>query len=522
MRKARTYTADRSIPAMTAGPITEDYIPVLLWVHTGTAIVEAAGDVHRLAAGEAIWIPPGVTHRTRTSVGAVVLPIFPRMPKRLGALAEVRVVPIPNGWEDWLLFQFDWNGYHSLEALAGANALLSLVVDGASRDDAADAGGRASPVPMPSSREASAVAQAVLRSPGSPRGLSHFAERENVSVRTVQRQFRTETGMSFSEWRTRVRVTVAASHLTDGRDIGSTGRHVGYTTPAGFTRAFGRHFGVGPREYARRAHASPRRSANPLVEATTQLAALVADKPQQSPHIPPRQVWNWVFDWHVLWWACRGQATLRIGTREFSMHRGQAMWLPAGFLASVTLAEGSILLPLGNRHGGIPIGVDELNTYSLSGEAEAFLLHTVVAEYTFFHSDIDRVLLADDLFRDQFVAGTDSGTSNGPTGAVAEIAWALRRDPADSRSLAEWASHLHISRKAIGEEFLAQTGGSFPHWRAQLRMSLARELLMFGDPVHEVSRTLGYATPATFSKVFTTAHGISPRRYRHQASRKPA
>lgn len=55
-----------------------------------------------------------------------------------------------------------------------------------------------------------------------------FAALERVSVTTLQRQFRDETGMTFSEWRTRARIAAAEGHLADGRNIGWTGRRVGY------------------------------------------------------------------------------------------------------------------------------------------------------------------------------------------------------------------------------------------------------------------------------------------------------
>lgn len=508
--------AGRPIPPVTAGPLAEEHVPVVLWVHTGTATVETPGGDHRLSAGEAIWIPPGVMHRTRTDAGGVVFPIFPRAPELRGALAELRVVTIPPGWEDWFVFQFDFNRYHNRDAPSGAGALLGLVIESASRAERSLRGAAGPPLPMPHSREGRAVAQALLRSPGSTWRTDDFAARENLSVRTLQRQFLNETGVVFSEWRTRARVSVAANHLAEGRGVGWTGRHVGYETPAGFTRAFRRHFGVVPRAYARGAGALTNGAASPADAAAEPLAALVADVQREPPPIPPRQLWSLVHDCHVLWWVYRGEAKIRIGTHEYALQQGDAIWLPAGLSSAVELAERSILLPLGQRYGAMHIAADDLTVLSLPRDAETFLLYTVLTEYTLFQPESPQARLADELFREQLVAGSGHGMSAGTTGSVAAIALAMRRDPADSRSLADWATHLRVASKGLGKEFLSQTGSTFPTWRAQLRMTLAREMLRFGDAPHDVSKVLGYAAPAVFAKVFTTAHGISPRKYQQR------
>jgi AraC-like DNA-binding protein len=514
----RASLSERPIPTVTAGPIAEEHEPVVLWVHSGTATVETPTAAYRLAAGEAIWIPRGVVHRTRTDQGGVVFPIFPRRGELRGALAAARVFVVPPGWEDWFVSQFDFNRYHHSDAPSASDALLGLVVEHAPPAERARRGAAGPPMPMPRAPEARAVAQAILRSPGSSWRTDDCAARENISVRTLQRQFLDGTGVVFSEWRARARVSIAAEHLAQGRAVGWTGRRVGYDTPAGFTRAFRRHFGVAPRDYARRVDAGAADGAAERFDATTPLAALVGHQFREPPPIPPRQLWSLVHDCHVLWWAYRGHVEIRVGTHQHSLRQGDALWVPAGLVASVDLAARSILLPLGQRYGTVHIGPGELSAFSLPSDAERFLLHTVLTEYTLFRPAARQRGLADELFREQLVARRDDGASAALTGALAALALAMRRDPADSRSLAAWATRLRLSPRALGEELHTQTGSSFPAWRAQLRMTLARELLTFGDTPRTVAQTLGYATSAVFGKVFTTAHGISPRQYQRRVS----
>lgn len=519
---ARAPSTDRVIPPMVVGPLTEDQEPVLLWVHTGTATVEAAGAVHRLAAGEALWVPPGVTHRTRTDAGAVVFPFFLEPATLPGTLSEVHVVSIPPGWEAWLIHRWDDNS-HTRDPLPGSEALLGLIAAAPPRRDGRTGFGA---LPLPRSREALDVAHALLRHPASPRGVESFAAQQKISAKTLQRQFLHETGMAFSTWRVRSRIATAAGHISEGRTIGWAGRHVGYATPTGFTKAFRNHTGLTPSAYARR-HRTPSTGTatgpdevDEVDEVAEHAVALAAGTAPAAPPIPPRAFWELVNDFHVLMWVYRGEVQLRIGTHRWALTQGQAIWVPAGLTHAVEFAAGALMMSIGRVYGRAALGVDELVVLSFPPEAETFLLHTMAAEYTAFRPETDRGAFVDALFREQFVTGRDRDAA-GLTGLVGEIARALRRDPADPRSLADWAARFGASRKELGREFTTQTGETFPRWRAQLKMAVARQLLTFGDTPGAVSRHLGYASPAAFTIAFTAAHGLPPREYRRRETRRP-
>ncbi len=51
----------------------------------------------------------------------------------------------------------------------------------------------------------------------------------------------------------------------------------------------------------------------------------------------------------------------------------------------------------------------------------------------------------------------------------------------------------------------------------QCRLRRACKLLAeTGNPIQEIARNVGYDNPLTFSKIFKSYYGISPREYRHQ------
>ena len=483
---------EQDIPPGRVDAHTND-VAVLLWVRNGAITASAAGDQWRISAGSALWVPAGIRHAFRTERGTVVVPAPAHVSGGRAPLSQVHIVDVPPAWGDWLIHRRDFVDH------TGNGPLLQLAT-GSSRRTGSPA--RLRRPPMPRSPEAHAVAQALLRAPGSALELEELAAGRNVSARTLQRQFTRETGVSFSQWRTWVRVTAAAARIATGHSVGSTRRHVGYSTSAGFTSAFRRHIGLSPSDYAGHARASP--------PPAPDVAALVAGGEQSPPPIPPWRRPVQVEDCHTLLWVYRGAATIRIGTRDVRLTRGAAVWVPAGVGYRVDLPAGSVLRPLGDRYGRVRVGVDELRVLAFPPEAETYLLHVSIAEYGLLRPDTPPTL-ADELFREQFLRA--AAGDHELTGAIGAIATALWRDPADSRSLADWAAALGTTTAALRREFAGQTGTSLPRWRSHLRMDIARELLCLGRRSGDIARKLGYAGPATFTRAFTAAHGVPPRDY---------
>ncbi|MEB3372207.1 helix-turn-helix domain-containing protein [Saccharopolyspora mangrovi] len=71
-------------------------------------------------------------------------------------------------------------------------------------------------------------------------------------MRTISRLFTTETGMTFAQWRTRVRIRAALAHLSAGASVGTAARAVGYRKPAAFAETFHRLTGQHPGVYRSR------------------------------------------------------------------------------------------------------------------------------------------------------------------------------------------------------------------------------------------------------------------------------
>jgi AraC-like DNA-binding protein len=94
--------------------------------------------------------------------------------------------------------------------------------------------------------------------------------------------------------------------------------------------------------------------------------------------------------------------------------------------------------------------------------------------------------------------------------AVAET---LRGNPADRRTLDQWAQAAGLSRRTLVRRFAAETGMTFGAWRRQLRFLTALERLAEGAPVTHAALDSGYDSVSAFIHAFRNTLGVTPRRY---------
>ncbi|MNT78415.1 HTH-type transcriptional repressor of iron proteins A [compost metagenome] len=87
--------------------------------------------------------------------------------------------------------------------------------------------------------------------PGDNRPLAQWAEQIHVSERTLARQCVRELGMSFGEWRQRLRFLASIEALDSPRSIQEIAFDMGYSTASAFIAMFQRQAGCTPEHYRR-------------------------------------------------------------------------------------------------------------------------------------------------------------------------------------------------------------------------------------------------------------------------------
>ncbi len=99
---------------------------------------------------------------------------------------------------------------------------------------------------LPRDRRALAVVERLRKDPSSRLELTQIAEGSGASPRTLQRLFRDETGLRFTEWRRRLRLLHAMELLSDGASVTAAGIEAGYESTSAFVAAFRREMGFTP------------------------------------------------------------------------------------------------------------------------------------------------------------------------------------------------------------------------------------------------------------------------------------
>lgn len=110
-------------------------------------------------------------------------------------------------------------------------------------------------LPKPTDDRAARVADALVHNPSDTRSLGDWGCHVGASDRTLARAFVADTGLTFSAWRTQLRLGAALPLLADGMSVANAARAVGYGNPSAFIVAFRRVLGTSPGAYFNRERA---------------------------------------------------------------------------------------------------------------------------------------------------------------------------------------------------------------------------------------------------------------------------
>ncbi|MEZ6194545.1 MAG: helix-turn-helix transcriptional regulator [Planctomycetota bacterium] len=99
---------------------------------------------------------------------------------------------------------------------------------------------------LPRDERARRVAERARRDVGGTASLPELARGSGASPRTVERLFRSETGLTFGRWRQRIKALHALERLAEGDSVARAGASVGFSSTSAFIEMFRRITGVTP------------------------------------------------------------------------------------------------------------------------------------------------------------------------------------------------------------------------------------------------------------------------------------
>ncbi len=108
-------------------------------------------------------------------------------------------------------------------------------------------------LPMPRDGRAKRIVSLLQEKSSERRPLTELARAAGGSKRTIERLFKSETGLAFGRWRQQFRLGNALRLLAAGETVTNVSLEIGYDSPSAFISAFRETFGQTPGQYFRSA-----------------------------------------------------------------------------------------------------------------------------------------------------------------------------------------------------------------------------------------------------------------------------
>lgn len=93
------------------------------------------------------------------------------------------------------------------------------------------------------------VLEELSKNPGDRRTLDEWAWQVHCTERTLSRRFKRDLGMTFIEWRQRLRLSRALTMLSDGISVQLVAQKLGYSTTSAFIVMFQKEVGATPNSF---------------------------------------------------------------------------------------------------------------------------------------------------------------------------------------------------------------------------------------------------------------------------------
>lgn len=192
-----------------------------------------------------VWMPARVEHAIRMSgsVSMRTLYIAPRVARDLPG--DVRIVDVPPFVRELVLRILSLGSLD--RRVPEQRNLLAVLLD-----QIRTLRSTGVHLPWPQDARARRIVERLEAAPGDRHTLSMLARRSGASVRTLQRIFSLETGMTFGTWRQQLRLGHALQALGAGGSVTNVALDAGYASVSAFISAFRRTFGQSPARFLRR------------------------------------------------------------------------------------------------------------------------------------------------------------------------------------------------------------------------------------------------------------------------------
>jgi AraC-like DNA-binding protein len=230
---ALTYRDGHRLPAH-AHPWAQ-----LIYARSGVMHVVAEERLWFTPPTRAIWIPPGLPHEIGIRGETALRTLYVSPERARGVRPSVESLEVTALLGELILHVVSLG---MLEPKRAEHERLAGVL----MDLVAAARGIDLVLPLPKDPRALRLAQQLRAAPCDKRDLEELARATGASLRTLQRCFSDETGLTIEAWRQKARLVHSAAALAAGASVTDAALDCGYDSPSAFIAVFRKQFGVTP------------------------------------------------------------------------------------------------------------------------------------------------------------------------------------------------------------------------------------------------------------------------------------
>lgn len=190
----------------------------------------------------AVWIPAGIKHRVQCTTHTQIRSLYIDNQALEHTPESCRVVEVSPLLKELIRAFGELPIEYDEHSAAGRLASVLL-------DQLTAAADMSLMLPLPTDKRLHRIVSQLQKHPDASDTLNQWAQRLQLSEKTLSRLFIQQTGLTFRLWRQRLRLLNALPLLEQKQAVTDVALACGYDSTSAFIAAFGEHFGCTPGEF---------------------------------------------------------------------------------------------------------------------------------------------------------------------------------------------------------------------------------------------------------------------------------
>ncbi len=213
---------------------------LMIAIHNGLVILHSGDEVRCVLPGQFCWVPGQQDHGTHW-FGAIEGICLYLQPALCEAFPAVPAIFTQTSLTDAIICRLAdaplLEQPHILSLLDSLTHEVTLLPQGGFH------------LPMPTGPRLQRLAYRLLDKPDHSNSIEEWAQQAGMSLSTLSRHFRQQTGMTAGQWRQQARMLHALELLFTGQSVTEVALAVGYDSLSAFIHGFRKTFGITPARY---------------------------------------------------------------------------------------------------------------------------------------------------------------------------------------------------------------------------------------------------------------------------------